>query len=194
MYVATPDPGVTLKEAAEAQRRTLVGRGLGDYGDLGKGGLFRKIKKFKLGRFIGRTALPIAAGGLALKFGPGLVKKAAKGLFRKRAGPSTTTLTAAGPVVTPAAEAAAPSVADTIAQTAATLATSALTKSAEPSAFEIPGATPSAAKDTAAAQEGTAAGGGFTEAGMLGGGSSKTLLLLAAVGAGAFLLSKSGRR
>jgi hypothetical protein len=192
MYVATPDPGMTLKEAAEAQRRVLVGRGIGDYGDLGVS-FFKKLKKFKLGRFVGRTVVPIAAGGLALKFGPGLLKKGFKLLKGKPRAPSTTRITAAGPVVTPSVE-AAPSVAETVAQTAAALATSALTKSAEPSAFEIPGATPSAAKDTATAQEETATGGGFTEAGMLGGGSNKTLLLLAAVGAGAFLLSKSGRR
>ncbi len=163
----------------------VVSRGMGAYGAAPtkkkKGGLFRKIKKFKFGRFLRRTALPIAAGGIALKAGVPLARKGLRTLFRKK-GPAVTTITPEGPVVTPGAEVAPggePSVVETVARTAAEAA-KVFTR-----APEIPGVTPTAEAGGAAE-----VGGEVMQAGMFGAGGGKTLLLLSAVGLGALLLSK----
>lgn len=196
MYCHSAYPAVTEKQAALAQRRTLVGRGMAGYGELGKLRIsfkhpFGKKSIFgKTVRTVGKVAkvaVPLVAGGLALKFGAPLVKKGITSLFRKKAAPSTTTVTPAGPVVTPAADVAAPSVAETIAQTAATLATSQLA----PPELAIPGASAAAPAQTGgdylADQQDQA---NVQQAGMVGGFDSKTLLIMAAVGTGALLLSK----
>jgi hypothetical protein len=189
---------MSRSEARAALTRITMGRGMGEYGDLGKLRIsfkhpFGKKSIFgKTVRTVGKVAkiaVPLVAGGLALKVGAPLLKKGISSLFRKKSAPSTTVVTSAGPVVTPAADVTAtPSVAETVAQTAATLATSALAPS-----YEIPGAAPV----PPAGGEGEAATGGgevqTMQAGMAGGLNTKTLLILSAVGAGALLLSKRGR-
>src|SRR5258706_2701505 len=63
-----------LKRKLGRNRRRITAQGYAvesdvpyQFGDLGRS-LFSRIKKFKFGRFLGRTVLPVAAGGLALKF------------------------------------------------------------------------------------------------------------------------------
>lgn len=194
MYVPAANVGLTQIQARAGLDRIRMGRGLADYGDLGKLRIslkhpFGKKSIFgKTVRVVGKVAkvaVPIVAGGALLKFGLPVVKKGVRSLLSRKAKPSTTTVTAAGPVVTPAVDAGA-SVADTVADTAATFLKSTLA----PKDYGIPGATPAVAS-AADEQSGTVTD-NVQNAGMMGAGGfdSKTLLILGAVGAGALLLSK----
>ena len=176
---------------------------LGDLGKLrisfkhpfGKKSIFGKTVR-TVGK-VAKIAVPIAAGGLALKFGVPLlgkgIKKAA-GLFRRRPG------IPGAPNVTPPSPDELPTAPATVAETAAMVGAQSILQNAG----ILPGAPPAsypAASYTAAAPaatgvpDGTETGPDQTatgpmQAGMLGGMDSKTLLILSAVGLGALVLSK----
>jgi hypothetical protein len=196
MYVPAENAGLTLRESRAGITRITRGRGLADYaeGDDGLGKLkisfkhpFGKKSIFgKTVRVVGKVAkvaVPIVAGGALLKFGVPVLKKGISSLLSRKAKPSTTTVTAAGPVVTPAVDASAssPSVADTVADTAVNLLKSTVAAKAD---YAVPGASPD--------DQSAAVTDNVQQAGMMGAGGldSKTLLILGAVGAGALLLSK----
>jgi hypothetical protein len=173
---------------------------LGDLGKLrisfkhpfGKKSIFGKTVR-TVGK-VAKIAVPIAAGGLALKFGVPLlgkgIKKAA-GLFHRRPPgiPPAPNITPPSPDQLPAAPA---TVAETAAQVAATsllqnagilpgAPPASYATAAAPAATGVPDGTETAPDQTAT---------GPMQAGMLGGMDSKTLLILSAVGLGALVLSK----
>lgn len=148
-----------------------------------KGGLFRKIRKFKLGRAVrkvARIAVPVAVGGLVLAKGIPLVRKGVGALFRKKARPAVTEITPEGPVVMPAVEEEAPSVVETAAKAAGAAA------KFFTAPMEIPGVTP---------EEVAPAPPAVMRAGLFGGaGGGQTLVLLAAAGLAALAFAPKRRR
>lgn len=162
----------------------------------GKKSIFGKTVKV-VGK-VAKVAVPIVAGGLALKFGPKLISKAA-GLFKRRpAGVPP------APSITPPAPGELPTAPATVADTAAQVGATAIMQAAG----ILPGATPYYAPSAAAVAAAPVAAPGAPDgaeanlpggeevtapiqAGMFGGGdSTKTLLILGAVGLGAVMLSK----
>src|SRR6266487_6739741 len=134
MYVPAANVGLTQKQARAGLDRIRLGRGLADYGDLGKLKISFKHpfgkksifgKTVKVVGKVAKVAVPIIAGGALLKFGVPVFKKGISSLLSRKAKPSTTTVTAAGPVVTPSVD-ASPSVADTVTDTAVSLLKSTL--------------------------------------------------------------------
>jgi hypothetical protein len=148
---------------------------------------------------VAKVALPIAAGGLALKFAVPFIGKKVGGLFRRRPPgiPPAPSITPPSPDQLPAAPA-------TVAETAAMVGAQTLLQNAgilpgaPPASYTY--ATPAAAAPgvpdgteapTAPAENATVTG--PMQAGMLGGMDSKTLLIISAVGLGALMLSKRRR-
>lgn len=176
---------------------------LGDLGKLrisfrhpfGKKSIFGKGVRL-VGK-VAKVAVPIAAGGLALKFAAPFIGKgirSAAGLFRRRA-PGIPP----APNVTPPSPDQLPNAPATVAEMAAQVGATSLLQNAG----LLPGAPPPAYNATVAAAPAGVPDGtesptaptetatGPMEAGMFGGGGSgKTLLILSAVGLGALMLSK----
>lgn len=189
---------------APAPRRGGARRppGFGDYGlrisfkhPFGKHSLFGKAKRV-VGK-VAKVALPIAAGGLALKFGLPLIKKGVGGIARLL---HPTRPTATVP------EAPQPTLPDQSAlDTAAAATVAALSQAGIP---PIPGATPYVPPPPTGPVVTTGGevpgipgeeppapeGAGPAEAGLFGAGGGKTMVILTAAGLGLYALTRGGRR